>query len=676
MTEAADKAALFLESSVKNFKIFIDTCSLLDEREKILMFWNNIVPILQRENKSIIIPLRVYEEVQKFANNPDCCRGKNDNPNINQIAKETLNDIVVLRRAGLVEIFGDPNDNFADNVFQTVFTKYRLKYNLMLITKDNNLASDILEIGKSKAVSTKNRIFVEKINKYGNLSIFYVNDTQSIAGQNYSAVKKGLIIPENECFALASTVRNVTGTIYVSNIPSEGAILTADWKNYRKQIKLISLVSSGGEGSIYTTSESGIVAKIYKPEKLNYTKFEKLRLMISKSIDCEGICFPLALLYNNENEFVGVLMKMAYGKELQRCVFIPQLFKKTFPNWNKICTVTLCVTILKKIKYLHERNVILGDINPNNILVLSPTQVYFVDTDSYQIEGFPCPVGTVNYTAPEIQRKDFSTFLRTKGNEYFAVATLLFMIMLPGKPPYSLQGGENQIDNIINGDFAYASGSRSTGKAPDGVWRFCWSHLPRYLKDDFYETFRKGGKHNTETTRYSTNEWLQKFENYLTLLTSGKLPRQDLMSLEIFPTRLKKNPNAKYIRCKLCGKEVDEDQTAEGICRDCLEKGDVYYCANCGRKMIYKNYQKYIKKTNKYDICKECRDRKNKIYTTLRCSVCGNSFDITYGEKEYFEKKGFQLPKKCKKCRGQHQQTNISGSTFISSLFDILSKGI
>lgn len=76
MTEAADKAALFLESSVKNFKIFIDTCSLLDEREKILMFWNNIVPILQRENKSIIIPLRVYEEVQKFANNPDCCRGK------------------------------------------------------------------------------------------------------------------------------------------------------------------------------------------------------------------------------------------------------------------------------------------------------------------------------------------------------------------------------------------------------------------------------------------------------------------------------------------------------------------------------------------------------------------------------------------------------------------------
>lgn len=107
--------------------------------------------------------------------------------------------------------------------------------------------------------------------------------------------------------------------------------------------------------------------------------------------------------------------------------------------------MTLCITILKKLKYLHDRNVILGDINPNNILVVSPTEVYFVDTDSYQIEGFPCPVGTINFTAPEIQRKDFSTFLRTIGNERFAVATLLFMIMLPGKPPYSCRAAKTRL---------------------------------------------------------------------------------------------------------------------------------------------------------------------------------------------------------------------------------------
>lgn len=55
-----DKSSTFLESSIKNFKIFIDTCSLLSEQAD--MFWSHSVPLLQREGKSIVVPLRVYEE--------------------------------------------------------------------------------------------------------------------------------------------------------------------------------------------------------------------------------------------------------------------------------------------------------------------------------------------------------------------------------------------------------------------------------------------------------------------------------------------------------------------------------------------------------------------------------------------------------------------------------------
>lgn len=656
-----DKSVAFLESSVKDFKIFIDACSLLSEQAD--KFWLHIVPVLQHEAKSVIVPFRVYEEVKKFAENPTLCAKKKD-PNLNQRAKVALNNIAKLQRAGVVAVFGDKHDNFADNVFQTVFTQFRLKYNLMLITQDRNLASDIITIGKSKSVNTTNRILVEQINKYGYLSVFHFNEQQSTINQRATSPhisEKRTQIPDDECFAFATSVRKVSGKLSISSTPCEGANLTAERNGMRKPIKLIEAGPSGGEGTIYTTSIQGVVAKIYKPEKLDRAKFEKLSLMMTKSIDCEGVCFPLALLYNHRNEFVGYLMKQASGKELQRCVFIPQLLKKTFPNWNKIDTVTLCITILKKLKYLHERNIILGDINPNNILVISPTEVYFVDTDSYQIEGFPCPVGTINYTAPEIQRKEYSSFLRTLGNERFAVATLLFMIMLPGKPPYSLQGGENQIDNIINGDFAYASGSRSTGKAPEGMWRFCWSHLPRYLKDDFYETFRKGGEHSTEKTRYSTGDWLKKFEYYLELLRSGKMASQDSMSIDIFPSRLKKNPKATYIRCRICGNEVDEDRTEQGICQDCLKKGDIYHCARCGCEMIHTNYQKYIKHSPRYDICKDCLNKRNMVYTTIRCSECGRSFEITNGEKEFFDKKGFQLPKKCKNCRGQRTYAQPSG---------------
>jgi len=461
----------------------------------------------------------------------------------------------------------------------------------------------------------------------------------------------GINVPDEERFEVAKSVTPSVGKISISYIPGEGDEITVERGGQRKLVRLVKAGPSGGEGIIYFIDRPNFVVKIYKREKLDKNKFEKIKLMLTKNIECEGVCFPIACAYNSKNEFVGYLMKEAHGKELQKCVFIPQLLKKTYPNWKKNDTVELCITILKKIKYLHDRNVILGDINPNNILIVSPKEVYFVDTDSYQIEGHPCPVGTINFTAPEIQKKKYNEFLRTLGNELFAVATLLFMIMLPGKPPYSLQGGENQIDNIINMDFAYPSGERATGKAPAGKWRFIWSHLPRYLKDDFYETFRKGGLHSAEQTRYSTDEWLRKFEQYKILLVEGKLAEQDEMSLELFPTRYKRNPKATYVKCKLCHNDVDEDRTEQGYCKDCLNKGETYPCERCGCEILYSNYQKLIKGSKRYKICKNCNDVIKQVYERVYCSKCYSTFEITYGEKEFFEGKGLHLPKKCPTCR-------------------------
>lgn len=703
VAEMEARSRNYLVEFAKNYKMFIDTCSLLSEfAEK---FWEHVIPILKEEKTDIIVPLRVYEEVEKFASDPQLCMRKSpDNPELNRLAKAAKEKIIKLQSDGLIRVLGDKNDNFADNVFQTVFTQYRMKYNLLLITQDKNLCDDIMRISESKAVTVSTKIEVRRINKHGYLS--YIENTKTDPAKNtskptpktYTRKKEESVpISEDEIFAHADTLTATSGTITVTHYPADGETVIAERGGNRKQIKLIKAGNSGGEGTIFTTDIPNVVAKIYKPGKVDKAKYEKLKLMISKKIDCEGVCFPIALLYNTKDEFIGFLMNKAQGKELQKCLFIPQLLKKYFPNWKKKDTVQLCITILNKFKYLHDRNIILGDINPNNILVVSPTEVYFVDTDSYQIEGYPCPVGTINYTAPEIQRKKFDTFLRTIGNEQFAVATLLFMIMLPGKPPYSLQGGENQIDNIINGDFAYASGERTNGKAPEGLWRYIWSHLPRYLKDDFYETFRKGGLQSTETTRFSDDDWLRKFEHYAELLAdeNGKFLSNDIMSADLFPTRLKKDANTTYVKCKLCQRDVDEERTEQGYCRDCLRAGETYRCSRCGGEMVYTNYQKLIRHARKYDTCKTCNDKLNSVYKKYPCACCGNyieityrkkenldkkgkklptvhddcrdsvytrvtcanpycgkRFEITYGEKEYFDNKGFDLPKKCPDCRG------------------------
>lgn len=668
-----------LEDYVKDWKIFMDTCSILHFAAD--KFWMNILPLLRQYQNKVIVPLRSIEELQKHEANTG-------NSELAENAKNCLRVLNKLIKAGFVEIRGEQGDNFADNVFQVVFTKFRMTHKLLLITQDNDLAKDIIALNSNKSVRA-NPVHVKRINQYGFLSNFSWN-TENVKNNRFKKnqrVSNEEDLDEDEVFRICKRVTTLDDSrLAVTHIPTENEIVYTS----RGPIKLESKVAAGGEGIIYTTN-TPYVAKIYKRENNTKRKYEKIKLMLSKKIECEGVCYPVAALYNSNKEFIGYMMPKAKGKELQKSIFIKPLFLKNFPNWKKRDTVELCITILEKIKYLHDRNIVMGDINPANILIVSPKEVYFVDTDSYQVEDFPCPVGTNNYTAPEIQRKHFSDFLRTMGNENFAVATLLFMIMLPGKPPYSQQGGEDPINNIIKMDFSYPFGDSSNKKTPDGPWRYIWSHLTYDLKKAFYNTFRKGGDYSTEETRLTVDEWLPIFTYYLELLDSGKFGKQDKMSEELFPTRHKKNPKIEYITCKLCGNEMPENQCQNGICRDCLNKGEVYRCKKCGKEILYTNYQRYVKNAKRFDICPECFEYGKKVRLRKKCVDCGKEFEITNNQYDFYTSKGFEIPKRCKSCRDakknysysssdgyssqttRHTSSSDNNSSTMNSFFDILS---
>lgn len=648
MTPEEQQARNALERFVSNSIVFIDTCSLMHRNAEKLT--DELIPVLSANQKKIIIPVRVVEELEKHLDSPI--------PNTQEAAKRAIALLKKLTVQKLVDYRGEDSDNFADNVFYSVFAKHRMQHRLLLITQDGDLAMDILQLNDSKSAKGY-PIKVKRINRFGFLSNFR-KDFQK-PGEAKTQTSKPTkparpAPPKIQKFELRTELTKLKEeAMSVSILPSEGDTVIAD----NQPIQLKEQFASGGEGYVYNTN-TPYVCKIYKKEKINTYKYEKVKLMLKNKIKYPGICWPVSLVTNQKGEFVGYLMPKATGKELQRTVFQPQLLKKRFPDWQKRDTVELSVTILKMIKHLHDRNIILGDINPMNILVVSPKEVYFVDTDSYQIEGFPCPVGTINYTAPEIQRKAFNTFLRSLGNEYFAVATLLFMLMLPGKPPYSQQGGANPIDNIINMDFSYPLGESSNQKAPDGPWRFMWSHLPYYIKSAFYTTFRKGEEGSTEQNRMTTNEWLGKMIHYLSLLDSGKFGEQDAMSAVLFPTRYKKNVNLEYVRCTICGEEVTEDSTEQGMCKTCLKKGESYHCSHCGKEMIYTNYAKRVRKVKRHSLCPDCYSHLNEIAYTEYCNDCGSAFPITNGELEFYKKKGYEAPKRCKPCRKAAKNGNYT----------------
>lgn len=296
--------------------------------------------------------------------------------------------------------------------------------------------------------------------------------------------------------------------------------MTTVYNKNQKAINLKEEINKGGEGTVYLVDE-GTVAKIYHPKSLTVEKEAKIKALLSKKIRFDGICAPLESLYDNKAKFIGYLMPKAdaeKGFELQTCIFNPALLKNKLPNWTRLNLANLSITILEKIKYLHQNGIIIGDINPFNILIKNDKTVFFVDVDSYQVDNFPCPVGTVHFTAPEIQNiESFNKLIRTEEHEYFAVATLLFMIFLSGKTPYSFQGGGNMKENITSMNFSYPLGDEDNYMAPQGMWEFIWSELSYEVRKAFYTVFK-------ENLRLSIEDWLNILNIYLEDLQQGVYP--------------------------------------------------------------------------------------------------------------------------------------------------------
>ena len=312
------------------------------------------------------------------------------------------------------------------------------------------------------------------------------------------------------------------------------------------KIDILSRISAGGEGTIYNISDPDLVCKVYHFDKRTTDRQQKIRLMLDKRMSYEGICWPKDEVLNQKGETVGYIMQKAQGVELARSLWQRPLLEKHFPLWDKFDTVRLALTILDKINYLHSHDILIGDINASNILVKDADKVYFIDTDSYQVDGLPCPVGTIHFTPPEFQGKDWSKTPRELGHELFAVATLLFMIMLPGKAPYASQGGGDIKDSISKGDFPYSLKERGDReKMPAGVWRYCWSHLPDYIQNGFYHTFHRSGNLKDMSNRLSVEEWINRFARYERDLKDGTLIQQDPDAIRLFPPDYNNKDNLK-----------------------------------------------------------------------------------------------------------------------------------
>jgi rRNA-processing protein FCF1 len=149
-----------LDYIIPNYKIFIDTCSLMHEHaEKV--FLHTLSHFLKKYRLKIFIPKTVIHEIEKKKLTAD-----NDIRRKADTAYKIVENYYANR---LVKIQQDKNEPFADNLFQYVFTKFMTKYNLCLITNDNCLAYDILELKNKCSINHIKDIIVLRITLKGEL---------------------------------------------------------------------------------------------------------------------------------------------------------------------------------------------------------------------------------------------------------------------------------------------------------------------------------------------------------------------------------------------------------------------------------------------------------------------------------------------------------------------------
>lgn len=627
-------------------RFFLDTCFALKGAYFDLLD-DSFFASLKEADNPLIIPYPVYREIKKKeADKSDADLSKN--------AGMALKRLQQLKKQEMIRLLGSPDEHFADQVFLEVFTKFRQKYDLVLFTQDRGLTRDLLRLNLTESTTRcPNTIFIASSSRN---QVILTSKYVENMGPNLRPRPERRPSdnpPIQQTFRVHTKPRvlnnNLTG---VRETLTTGARLKLD---NGESLVLGKAIAKGGEGEIFEAS-NGMVAKIYFPDRRTQWRSDKLLLMCQHDLNGSGVAWPKHRVLGNDSSFVGYLMPKVSGTPMQHCVFGKAALAESFPNWSRRDLVVLARTVATTVAGLHRHGILVGDINPMNILVQSSSKVQLVDADSFQLQDFPCPVGMATFRAPEITEPSFDTFLRTPEHESFALGTLLFMILMGGKPPFSFQGGGDPAENIRNGNFPYA---HDHSAIPAGAYRYIWSYLPGLVQRAFVTTFT--GKNPKD--RPSAAAWDDILSKYEQKLISPIYPDAILMWPASF--RPHKSGDSVQLTCSACQTAFQtSSRDAENrlkfpkiYCGTCLsalllakKAGENHKCLRCG--VLFQVSFHDIQKSHKVvEICETCLQ----LETSKRrnCKECGAGFFIETGELKFLLSKSLSMPKRCPTCRGK-----------------------
>jgi serine/threonine protein kinase len=694
-----------------NRRLFIDTNIFMDTDPRraggLKRLFERGQEAILRNSNPIVVPTKVVGELTKQSRLDPSGETEARAEAIKK-AGAALTFLDSASRVGLIRTdLGDDTNPYADDLFLRLFERFAGAYEMCLLTHDITikLRVRLLARGLSKRflvgvltndgdleVESDQALFERGLRKYARHAAHIadgsgnskdesevatlrplLDDYKKVFGVTEAAVKHDsrtsnaptpVRVPvaqgATKAFSETSKIRPRDELLTFRSLPTEGDQVS--WESATKSgtLQLGTLVGDGGEGSVYDGGRDGVV-KVFDKDHITRHRKDKIELLVSSGINAKGLCVPSALVRNDSGEFVGYVMPRASGREFQRTIFNKRKFQREFPTWKKADLVDICISFLEKVQLLHSMNIILGDINPKNLMIDEKKNVYIIDADSWQLEGYPCPVGTPMFTSPRMLGTTYSDDLRTMEDELFAVATMLFMIVMTGQFPYVRTGTDGDMVQLIReGNFAFQYENRNNKDQPDGDWKFMWSHIHKPVKDLFWHTFHKEG--SRYTNRPTATEWLAAFKDYKSYL-GNKRTNFDPMSNDVYPIRPKAfKPDTPIQDCPSCGRK----DAIAGIWHD--DEEDYYVppqCIKCrgtqpsqpkivrpasARSTVPATYAckdcqgLFPKSQLTYGRCPGCAKKADSLDPSRLCRDCGQAF-IDFGNIAWYQSQGMSIPK-------------------------------
>jgi len=218
------------------------------------------------------------------------------------------------------------------------------------------------------------------------------------------------------------------------------------FKKDGSMVVLGSSIGSGGEGIIYQTPQG--CAKIYKSPSIaseNLPKVVKLRSLYWQNRNrkeykevLSHVLVPHHLLFDRGGRFVGFLMSCLPDTDtmiLVNYLSYTDMKRMVFP-WDMKTRAEIVFRITSYVLALSGLSILPIDLNDQNIFIHishSSPEVFFIDTDSYQVERVPARVIAGDIAPPEFFG---GITLATEKSMVYVLSTIVHRIIMDGFSPF------------------------------------------------------------------------------------------------------------------------------------------------------------------------------------------------------------------------------------------------